>query len=101
MLSLAYSALRRGGIIPCVLNAANERAVELFLAGKISLITDIFGAVIEAVEKSVNVKTPSIDDIKACLLYTSKDFNMAEITAKMVAELRAKTGCGMMDCKKA
>ena len=65
LLSLAYSALRRGGIIPCVLNAANERAVELFLAGKISLITDIFGAVIEAVEKSVNVKTPSIDDIKA------------------------------------
>ena len=65
LLSLAYSALRRGGIIPCVLNAANERADELFLAGKISLITDIFGAVIEAVEKSVNVKTPSIDDIKA------------------------------------
>lgn len=26
---------------------------------------------------------------------------MAEITAKMVAELRAKTGIGMMDCKKA
>jgi elongation factor Ts len=26
---------------------------------------------------------------------------MAEITAKAVAELRAKTGCGMMDCKKA
>ena len=26
---------------------------------------------------------------------------MAQITAKMVAELRAMTGCGMMDCKKA
>jgi elongation factor Ts len=26
---------------------------------------------------------------------------MAVITAKMVADLRAKTGCGMMDCKKA
>ena len=26
---------------------------------------------------------------------------MAEITAKMVAELRAKTGAGLMDCKKA
>jgi len=26
---------------------------------------------------------------------------MAEITAKMVAELRARTGAGMMDCKKA
>jgi elongation factor Ts len=28
-------------------------------------------------------------------------FAMAEITAKMVADLRAKTGAGMMDCKKA
>lgn len=27
--------------------------------------------------------------------------HMAEITAKMVADLRAKTGAGMMDCKKA
>ncbi len=26
---------------------------------------------------------------------------MAQITAKMVADLRAQTGCGMMDCKKA
>ena len=26
---------------------------------------------------------------------------MAEITAKMVADLRTKTGCGMMECKKA
>ncbi|MBR6920868.1 MAG: elongation factor Ts, partial [Clostridia bacterium] len=26
---------------------------------------------------------------------------MANFTAKDVAELRAKTGCGMMDCKKA
>ena len=26
---------------------------------------------------------------------------MANITAKDVAELRSKTGCGMMDCKKA
>ena len=26
---------------------------------------------------------------------------MAEITAKAVSELRAKTGCGIMDCKRA
>ncbi|MBQ1976571.1 MAG: elongation factor Ts, partial [Clostridia bacterium] len=26
---------------------------------------------------------------------------MAAITAKMVADLRAQTGCGMMECKKA
>ena len=26
---------------------------------------------------------------------------MATISAKVVSDLRAKTGCGMMDCKKA
>lgn len=30
-LKLAYDALKMGGIAPCVLNAANEKAVELFL----------------------------------------------------------------------
>lgn len=30
-LKLAYDALKKGGIAPCVLNAANEKAVELFL----------------------------------------------------------------------
>ena len=64
LLSLAYSALRCGGIIPCVLNAANERAVELFLEGKITAVTDIFDAVITVVERSVNVKAPGLDDIK-------------------------------------
>jgi 1-deoxy-D-xylulose-5-phosphate reductoisomerase len=35
-LSLAYESLRRGGNIPCVLNAANEIAVEAFLQDRIS-----------------------------------------------------------------
>lgn len=35
-IELAYRALRSGGIAPAVLNAANERAVELFLNRKIS-----------------------------------------------------------------
>ncbi len=35
-LGLAYEALRAGGTAPAVLNAANEVAVELFLAGNIS-----------------------------------------------------------------
>ena len=30
----------------------------------------------------------------------SRRFKMAEITAKMVADLRAATGLGMMECKK-
>ncbi|MBI4847996.1 MAG: 1-deoxy-D-xylulose-5-phosphate reductoisomerase [Nitrospirae bacterium] len=35
-LSLAYDAIRTGGTMPCVLNAANEIAVGIFLEGKIS-----------------------------------------------------------------
>lgn len=35
-LGLAYQAAHDGGSYPCVLNAANEVAVELFLAGKIN-----------------------------------------------------------------
>ncbi len=35
-LSLTYDALRAGGTMPCVLNGANEAAVEAFLDGSIS-----------------------------------------------------------------
>src|SRR5436190_3672262 len=35
-LALAYEALNKGGNMPCVLNAANEIAVEAFLKDKIS-----------------------------------------------------------------
>jgi 1-deoxy-D-xylulose-5-phosphate reductoisomerase len=37
-LPLAYSALRTGGNMPCVLNAANEIAVNAFLDGKIKFL---------------------------------------------------------------
>jgi 1-deoxy-D-xylulose-5-phosphate reductoisomerase len=37
-LSLAYQALRQGGAAPAVLNAANEVAVESFLAGRIGFV---------------------------------------------------------------
>ncbi|NLJ65568.1 MAG: 1-deoxy-D-xylulose-5-phosphate reductoisomerase [Christensenellaceae bacterium] len=37
-IALAYDALRLGGSAPCVLNAANEIAVEAFLNGKIGFL---------------------------------------------------------------
>ncbi len=37
-LSLAYEALRKGGNMPCILNAANEVAVNAFLSGKIGFL---------------------------------------------------------------
>merc|ERR1719174_2412078 len=63
---LAYAAGRRGGTMTCVLNAANERANELFREGKI----DFFGipAVIEktmdAHEKDFS-RDPTLDEIIA------------------------------------
>ena len=37
-LALAYSALKKGGNMPCILNAANEIAVDAFLKRKISFL---------------------------------------------------------------
>ena len=37
-LSLAYESIRRGGNMPCILNAANEMAVNAFLEEKISFM---------------------------------------------------------------
>lgn len=51
-LKLAYDALRAGHTMPAVMNAANEIAVEEFLAGKISFcdVTDLVNRVMEAHE---------------------------------------------------
>jgi 1-deoxy-D-xylulose-5-phosphate reductoisomerase len=38
MLSLAYLAIRRGGVYPCVYNAANEAAAAVFLEGRIGFL---------------------------------------------------------------
>jgi 1-deoxy-D-xylulose-5-phosphate reductoisomerase len=48
-IGLAYSALRAGGLSPLVLNAANEVAVEAFLAGRIKLpeIADVVSIMME------------------------------------------------------
>jgi 1-deoxy-D-xylulose-5-phosphate reductoisomerase len=53
-LRLAYEAIQAGGIMPTVLNAANEIAVEAFLAGQIRY-TDI-AVVIEGCMKAIPVR---------------------------------------------
>jgi 1-deoxy-D-xylulose-5-phosphate reductoisomerase len=37
-LAIAYKALQTGGNIPCIMNAANEIAVDAFLKGKIGFL---------------------------------------------------------------
>lgn len=60
-LDLAYFALEKGGNMPCILNAANEIAVNLFLQDKIRFI-DIPELIENCMAKSVYVANPSLDD---------------------------------------
>lgn len=63
LLALAYEAAAHKGIAPAVLNGANERAVELFLNGRIGF-TDIFDTVGEVVKMCKNISEPSVTDIE-------------------------------------
>ncbi len=61
-LALALEAGRAGGIMPTVLNAANEAAVAAFLDGKTGFL-EIEDTVRRALDKYDNISNPSIDDI--------------------------------------
>ena len=63
LLSLAYYAVNEDGVIPAVLNASDEIAVDAFLKGKIKF-TDIFDTVSHMVRNFNNIKDPTLDDIK-------------------------------------
>lgn len=61
-LDLAREALRRGGVVPCAMNAANEVAVGAFLAGKIGF-TDIYRVVTYVTEHFESAEASSLDVI--------------------------------------
>ncbi|MBW7886901.1 MAG: 1-deoxy-D-xylulose-5-phosphate reductoisomerase [Bacteroidetes bacterium] len=61
-LELAYSALRSGGTIPAVMNAANEIAVANFLTGKITF-NDIPRIIRNVMEQHSSEKQPTLDAI--------------------------------------
>ncbi len=63
-LAYAYEALARGGTMPAVMNAANEVAVEQFLAGRIGFL-DIARTVRWAMDAHRQTAYPSVDDILA------------------------------------
>jgi len=63
-LSLAYAAGRAGGSAPAVLNAANEIAVELFLAGKLRF-QGIPRLIESVLSKHRTVKNPGLSAIMA------------------------------------
>lgn len=61
-LSLAFAAARAGGSLPTVYNAANEKAVALFLEGRIPFlgIPELIG---EAMERHRIVSCPGVEEI--------------------------------------
>lgn len=60
-LALAFEALNKGGNMPCVLNAANEVAVEEFLKDKVSFL-QMSGIVEQCLHKMAYIKNPSFED---------------------------------------
>ena len=60
-LTLAYDALQMGGNVPCILNAANEVAVQAFLNDRISFMT--MPEIIEKCMRTISfIREPGYDD---------------------------------------
>jgi 1-deoxy-D-xylulose-5-phosphate reductoisomerase len=60
-LELAYFALKKGGNMPCVLNAANEVVVEAFLNDSVKFL-DIPEIIEKVLHKLVYIPHPSLED---------------------------------------
>ena len=61
LLSTAYEAARRGGNMPCVMNAANEIAVAAFLRDQIGF-TQIYEIVSQTMNKITFISRPTYEE---------------------------------------
>ena len=61
-LQLAYDAIARGGNMPCIMNAANEVAVQRFIDGKITFL-QIADFVEERMQQALFIAKPTLDDL--------------------------------------
>ena len=76
-LDLAYSALKQGGNMPCIINAANEVVVDAFLHDKISFLG--MSDVIEQTMSKVSfINHPSYED------YVNTDDEARKIAASLI-----------------
>lgn len=80
-LALAYEAMRQGGNMPCVLNAANEVVNEAFRHGKCSFLD--MGNIIEKTMQRV-----SYDKSSQYQIYVDTDAETRRVTEELVHELR-------------
>ncbi|MBE9047547.1 1-deoxy-D-xylulose-5-phosphate reductoisomerase [Pleurocapsales cyanobacterium LEGE 10410] len=87
-MQLAYAAGRAGGLMPAVLNAANEQAVALFLDEKIGFL-DISRLIETVCDRftSQNTPDPSLEDILAADRWARQAIIDAEASANSVVAL--------------
>jgi 1-deoxy-D-xylulose-5-phosphate reductoisomerase len=64
-LNFAYEAIEKGGNMPCVLNAANEVAVSLFLEDKIGFY-EMSSIIEKAMDRSAFMREPTLSDYIQC-----------------------------------
>ena len=76
-LQLSFDAMKKGGNMPCVLNAANEVAVDAFLRDKISFLK-MPDLIANCMEKITFVKNPSLED------YINSDANTRSLAKKLL-----------------
>lgn len=76
-LALAYESMKKGGNAPCVLNAANEVAVDLFLKDEIRFL-DIPDLIENSLAKIPYICNPSLED------YISTDKETRNLTIELV-----------------
>ncbi len=79
--SLAYSAMRRGGTAPAILNAANEIAVESFLNGQLAF-TEIDAVIDGVLSKATVTEAESLDEIQVADLH-ARTYTKILITERM------------------
>lgn len=80
---LAYEAMRRGGTAPAVLNAANEVAVEAFLAEQLAFL-DIPRVIEDVLSAASVVETTTLDDV----LTADRDARCAAIERIAIQRLK-------------
>ena len=64
-LNFAYEAIEKGGNMPCVLNAANEVAVSLFLEDRIGFY-EMSRLIEKAMDRSAFMREPTLSDYIQC-----------------------------------
>ena len=79
-LSLAYKSIEKGGNMPCIMNAANEIAVELFLQEKIGFL-QMSELIEQTLTKTVFIQNPSLED------YIQTDTEAREIALETAKRL--------------